>query len=370
MRNGRFYAQVTIPDANTGKKSVRRVSLGKLRTTAEAVKALERLRVQREDNTLPVLRRSPTFEEYAKQYFDYYEKVKDAKRPATIGKEKTAVRLWNEHLGHVRLHQINRAMINGFIAKRQANGISGRTVNLDIIGLRNVLKRAVDDGWLTRLPTENLRPLKWTPRKRDLFTGNEIDQLCEHALRCCKNGVEFADYVRLMAYGGSRRSETLRLKWSDVDWQRKQLTIGSDGLAKNHKPRVLDFNPSLEAHLHQMFDRRAPDSEWIFPSPQRGVEDRSAKTFQETLKVARKTSGLTCFSFHDCRHFFISMCVMSGIDFMTIARWVGHQDGGVLIGKVYGHLSNKHAQRQAQKVVFTPAVIEPPVESALPSQLS
>ena len=44
---------------------------------------------------------------------------------------------------------------------------------------------------------------------------------------------------------------------------------------------------------------------------------------------------------------------MSGIDFMTIARWVGHQDGGILIGKVYGHLSNEHAKRQAKKVDFS-----------------
>ena len=43
---------------------------------------------------------------------------------------------------------------------------------------------------------------------------------------------------------------------------------------------------------------------------------------------------------------------MSGIDYMTIARWVGHQDGGILIGKVYGHLSNEHAKRQATKVNF------------------
>jgi hypothetical protein len=43
---------------------------------------------------------------------------------------------------------------------------------------------------------------------------------------------------------------------------------------------------------------------------------------------------------------------MSGIDYMTIAKWVGHQDGGVLIGKVYGHLSNEHAQLQAQRLSF------------------
>jgi hypothetical protein len=26
---------------------------------------------------------------------------------------------------------------------------------------------------------------------------------------------------------------------------------------------------------------------------------------------------------------------MSGIDYMTIARWVGHKDGGVLIGGLW-----------------------------------
>ena len=75
----------------------------------------------------------------------------------------------------------------------------------------------------------------------------------------------------------------------------------------------------------------------------------------ESLRLARKKSGLTKFSFHDCRHFFISYCVMSGIDYMTIARWVGHKDGGVLIGKVYGHLNNEHTQAQAARLNFSQA---------------
>src|SRR5262249_38002286 len=62
------------------------------------------------------------------------------------------------------------------------------------------------------------------------------------------------------------------------------------------------------------------------------------------------------FGFHDCRHHFISYAVMSGIDFMTIARWVGHKDGGVLIGKVYGHLSNERAKAQAARLNFGPTL--------------
>jgi len=145
--------------------------------------------------------------------------VKDAKRPATIEKERGAIKLWKAHLGGLRLDKIRRLHINSLFKKRQADKISGRTVNLDIIALRNVLKRAIDDQWLKVLPTKILRPLKWTPRKRELVTQADIEKLCEAAQEVSKNGQEFSDYVRLLAFSGARRSEALRLKWSDVDWQ-------------------------------------------------------------------------------------------------------------------------------------------------------
>jgi hypothetical protein len=52
------------------------------------------------------------------------------------------------------------------------------------------------------------------------------------------------------------------------------------------------------------------------------------------------------------RDLFISKCVMAGVPFMTIAAWVGHKDGGVLIGKVYGHLSQDHKADTAQRLTF------------------
>ena len=358
-RNGRYYAQLTVEDQITGLKQVKRVPMEGVSTDAQAVAKLQELLTQRRKGALPVLKRTPLFADYARQYFDFYAKVKDAKRPSTIYTEKIIIKHWCAHLGHVRLDRITRALVNSYIARRQADGRSGRTVNLEVICFRNVMKRAVDDGWITVLPTLNLRPLKWTGRKRGLLPGEDIERLCAVAVKdqTFKNGREFADYVKLMAACGARRNETLRLKWSDVDWERRQLTIGSDGMAKNRKARVVDFNAELETHLKDMATRRAPDTQWLFPSPQRGQKDEPAKSYVETMRLVRTEAKLTRFGFHDLRHYFISYCVMSGIDFMTIARWVGHQDGGVLIGKVYGHLSNEHAQRQAQRVNFGSAAV-------------
>ena len=55
---------------------------------------------------------------------------------------------------------------------------------------------------------------------------------------------------------------------------------------------------------------RAPYSQWLFPSPQRGNQDDRAKTFRESLLLTHKAAGLAAFGFHDCRHHFISYAIL------------------------------------------------------------
>lgn len=164
----------------------------------------------------------------------------------------------------------------------------------------------------------------------------------------------------MLALGGAREQEAIKLRGADVDFERTLLTIGADADTKNRECRRLDLNPDLEAHLKDMHSRHAPDSQWMFPSPQRGDRDERAETFREFLLLVRKAAGMPDFGSHDCRHHFISCAVMSGLDYLTIGRWMGHKDGGVLIGKVYGHLSNEHAQALATRLSFGPTVLQMP----------
>src|SRR5207249_4091649 len=63
--------------------------------------------------------------------------------------------------------------------QRKASGVSARTINLEITVFRNVMRRALfDDKWITRLLTDNLRPLKSKPRKRPLVTPSEMEKIC------------------------------------------------------------------------------------------------------------------------------------------------------------------------------------------------
>ena len=370
-RNGAFVARVAVED-DAGRKAVRWVPLAAA-TAAEAQCEFRKLLTERDENRLRHIGRSPTFAEfYDKTYLPML--AGSGKKPDTITTEKAHYNRWLEALGHLRLDKIRPSHVQDTLNKLRAVR-APRTCNVALVCLRHVLKAARRDGYLKSLPTEGIAWQRTDRKSRRLYTLAEIDSICATAFKPLfvegrvgtpdekvkaqplKNAQQLADYLHFLVFTGAREQEALRVRWADVDFEHKLLCIGAEGDTKNREARHVDFNPVLEAHLREMLNRRAPDSQWLFPSPQRGERDEHAKTFRESLNLARQAASLPGFGFHDCRHHFISYAVMSGIDYLTIARWVGHKDGGVLIGKVYGHLSNEHAQAQAARLNFGPTVL-------------
>jgi len=387
-RNGKFIARITVEDT-AGRKSMKWVPLVAT-SAAAALEEFRKLLVERGQNELRHIGRCPTFADYVTATYDP-RLAASGKKPDTLVTERVHLKQLAESLGHLHLDKIRPHHVKGHLQRLKERGLANRTCNLALVILRNVFKNAKIDELVKTLPVDGIDWLRSGKKARHLFTPEEIELFCRAALATSKNGTEFADYIRLLARCGAREQETIKLAWTSVDFEKKLLTIGADGDTKNKEARCVNFNPELEAHLKSMHARRAPDSQWLFPSPQRGDQDTRAKTFRESLLLTRAAAGYRCprcqhvlftqrppdtcpscqgarlepkekalpaplqkFGFHDCRHHFISYAVMSGIDFMTIAKWVGHKDGGILIGKVYGHLSDEHRQAQAARMTFGP----------------
>ena len=259
---------------------------------------------------------------------------------------------------------------------RKKEGVSNRTVNLDVLVLSNFLRWAKKMKKVRAVVTDEWEALPYRAPKRELVTLEDLQKIYDEALRVVngkpvhETGVALVDYLKLMQFSGARRDSALAVQWEDVNWEKKQLWLRK---TKYNKTNVyVDFNSNLEAHLLDMQTRRVGENKFLFPS--RVNLNTNVTSMKEVFTRVRVAAGLPDFNLHDLRHFFISQCVMAGIDFMTIAHWVGHADGGVLIGKVYGHLSNEHRQAAAAKVSLTgqqapvelvpsaPRNIEPAVE--------
>ncbi len=71
---------------------------------------------------------------------------------------------------------------------------------------------------------------------------------------------------------------------------------------------------------------------------------------RKAMEVAARAAGLGHWSPHLCRHYFATRCIQAGVDMPTVARWLGHQDGGALLAKTYFHLADEHSQEMAAKV--------------------
>lgn len=227
VRNGRYYGQLWV-DREDGSKTARKFPL--LNADGEPVKALldakeamEVLRNTRRENALPTTRHKPSLARYIETYFAKAEVF--GKKPGILENERQSPKRWVAHLGEVRIDPITTPMVSSFKDQRLRGGTNPRTVNLDQIALRNVLKWAREDGYLGELP--GLKKLKQAESpKRPLLTPAEFDRLLAAVPAACeKNAVQVADYLRFLAYSGSREQEALHVRWEDVDLEGGRVTI-------------------------------------------------------------------------------------------------------------------------------------------------
>jgi integrase len=291
--------------------------------------------------------KGPTFADYREQYIDHAGKAEK-----TLYNENHFLLQWEKFLGaETRITEITPTNILAYRHQgeiRQPKPLGNRTINLHVRALRQMLRSAQTEGYISELPTEGIKQLKEIPGEKVLYSKEQLCELATEALRSHpRTGEQVADWIILAMHSGGRVTELLKLKWSNVDWTQEQLVFSAK-TAKSGEERRVNFNPNLKNHLLAMKAKSNPGTQYLFQSFRTNKETTS---FKKTLWAIRDALEFADFTPHSTRHHFVSECVMKGIDFLSIARWVGHKDGGVLIGKIYGHLNNAHLKEQAAKLI-------------------
>lgn len=154
--------------------------------------------------------------------------------------------------------------------------------------------------------------------------------------------------IDFLAHTGLRITAARNVKWSDVYDDRVEYI--AKGGRRCSVPIIAGLRPVLD-RLRAIRD----GSEFVLPQG----------AIVSGLRRACKAAGIRQLSHHDFRHMFITRCIESGVDAPTLARWVGHRDGGALLSKRYFHLLNDHSRTMAAKVSILPAAQSAPTVAPL-----
>jgi integrase len=125
------------------------------------------------------------------------------------------------------------------------------------------------------------------------------------------------DYLLLLLFTGLRRNEAATLRWEDIDFESKVLTVRSE-IAKNGKEHRLPLSDFLEDLLRRRYAERV--SEFVFPG--RGNKHHIVDSDHVIQGVANKAD---CpFMLHDLRRTFLTVAERSALSYVVLKKLANH----------------------------------------------
>jgi integrase len=281
-----------------------------------------------------------TFAQIGKQWFTLQSSTL---KPASARRITLCLKEASKRFGSMRVTEITKQMCREWAAGRAAE-VHPSTYNKDVYLLKAVLEYAIERGILLDNPAKSVPRLKAVSKLVQIPSRADFDLLVAELDKGDSRKHEAANLVHLLAYSGMRLAEATNILWREVDFERGQFIVTGGAVGtKNHEIRIVPLFPMLCNFLIKLRDEKQPKPD------DRIINSDSAK---RAIASACKAAGLQKVTHHSLRHFFVSNAIEVGIDFKTIAAWIGHKDGGLLVAKTYGHLRDTHSSAMAQRMVF------------------
>lgn len=288
---------------------------------------------------------------------DKYE-VAAALRLKSWDEVKRRLVWWRERAGKDLLDTITPARIavwrDELLATPKQYGggkRSGADVNRSIAALSSAMSYAVKElGWIERNPCERVTKQKESSGRVRFLGDEELPRLLK-AVRASAHP-DLLPAVFLALTTGARKGEILGLRWSQIDFKRRAITL-HHGETKNDAGRALPLSGEIVDLLKARNKVRNLKDDRVFPPP----VDCKELELREPWKAALVAAGIDVrqatrsgrakkgappvmtsdFRWHDLRHTAASYLTMAGVSAIEVARVLGHKT--LAMSLRYSHLA-------------------------------
>lgn len=263
--------------------------------------------------------------------------------------------------GSLLLIDITAADIADYQRARLKEGASPKTINLEIGTLRAILKR--NRFWQNIQPDVKMMTVHETVGKA--LTTDEEEKLLE-ACRTRRSRC-LLPIVTLALHTGMRRGEIQSLRWEQLDFLNRSLTVGASKTEVG-RGRVIPLNDRAVGTLQVWatnFVRRQPEH-FVFPSEHYGFAGNDRRPHAKTIDPAKATRELKTgwasakaaagvqSRFHDLRHTACTRMLERGTPLSVVAAIMGWSAGTTAkMAKRYAHFGSD-VQRAAVETLDRP----------------
>jgi integrase len=289
------------------------------------------------------LQQAPTMTDLAERYME--EHARPNKKPSSIANDEL---FWRRHvlstLGRTRVADVTREDVTRL---HRAKASTPYSANRMLALLSKAFNLAEVWGWRpdNTNPCRHVRRFKERSRERYLST-EELAELARVLAEEERNRTELPSVVpalRLLLFTGCRLGEILKLRWAEVDFQRRCLFLADSKTGS----KVVHLNgPALQV-LAELRDRseRDPDNPFV-------IEGKKPGTHLVNLRNPwcrlRQAAGLDGVRLHDLRHSFASVAAMAGMSLPMIGTLLGHTR--VETTQRYAHLAADPVREATERI--------------------
>ena len=213
------------------------------------------------------------------------------------------------------------------------------------IYLKDIFRKAVENGFIQKSPMENMTKPKRTQKKeeKEILSVSEQAKFEEECLKDDKYSL-----LLFAVWQGVRLGELRALERTDFDFENKLVRISKsesdndDMDTKNtYSDRTMPLFPKTEEMLKRFLKTTSAERPFYH------TKNYISKILDEVLEKIGVTKNITM---HSLRHTFITRCQEKDIPLYILQNWIGHVQGSVVTTKIYTH-KQEEAELQAIKKI-------------------
>jgi integrase len=240
-------------------------------------------------------------------------------------------------LGNIRMSEIRANAISNFVTELHQKGLAGSTAKR----IYNIVNASLNHAERTEIIPKNFASLVETPRvQRKELQVWDIDEIQKFLDNSRGNRYYIAFHLALMT--GMRQGEILGLRWEDVDFETKLLsivqTLSHDGkeimVGAKTKSSVrniaLDDNTieELRKHRKMLIEEKLKTGSMYKDSGLVVCTSIGTKQLPRSLVKVHdkllKASGLSKITFHDLRHTHATLLFKNNTHPKVVSERLGH----------------------------------------------